>query len=82
VQCSRYEADQVETVTKELSGPDAEIGKTFSRVMEAIEKQGEGFIEKERTRLKGLIGNKATAPSKKDEFSRRLQVLDVFTKSA
>jgi len=58
---------------------DIEIGKVYTRAFENIQKQGAGYVEKEKTRLNGLIDAKATTQAKKDEFSRRLTILDSFT---
>jgi len=64
---------------KLTTSQDVEIGKVYTRTLENIQKQGVAYVEKEKTRLKGLIDAKATTQAKKDEFSRRLTILDSFT---
>jgi hypothetical protein len=43
----------------------------FVRSMENIQKSGGEFLAKEKTRLNGLLENKATTQKKKDGKSRR-----------
>jgi hypothetical protein len=50
----------------------------YLKNMEAIQKQGPEFLEKEAKRLQGLIDNKSTAAQKKSEFTRRLNLLNNF----
>jgi hypothetical protein len=61
-----------------LTGLDAQVGLAYIKNMAQIVQQGAEYVSKEKARLQKLVDNKATIPSKKEEFNRRLHLLSVF----
>jgi len=67
-------------IIDKLEGSDQEYGKFFLASFKKVAEKGADFIKAEKERLNGLIGNKATTEKKKSEFSKRLNVLNAFSK--
>jgi len=70
-----------ESIVNGLEAVDKEYANFFVNNMKKILEKGEQFVELEKERLGGLLGNKATTEKKKQEFSRRLNVLNAFSQT-
>jgi protein disulfide-isomerase A6 len=69
---------QAEAIVADLVGEAAATGKYYIKVMSSILANGE-FLGKEIDRLEKMIGSGSVAPKKVDEFTKRLNVLKVFS---
>lgn len=66
-------------LVKDFTGVDLSYANVLLSHMRFIAKKGEPYIQAERKRLRGLIGNKKSASeSKLAEFKRRLSTLSLF----
>jgi len=65
-------------LAKQLTAPHQGFGKQFIATMKHVQTKGIDFVKKEKKRLEGLIDNKSTTKTKKTEFQRKLQVVDIF----
>jgi len=64
-----------EAAVKKAHDPNLEW---YVKFMRAIEKKGVAFVEAEKTRLEGYLGDNKVEAKKADEFSIRLNVLEAF----
>jgi len=71
---------EAEAIVKELTGPAAEAGKIYTKLMAAIKSKGKAFLESEPSRLEKLLAG-AVTPAKVDEFTIRKNILQAFTGS-
>jgi protein disulfide-isomerase A6 len=68
-------------ITKPEKSEDATSIDFFVRVIEKLKTKPE-FLETEITRLKKLVSNPSITANKKDEFTKRLNVLSLFDPSS
>jgi len=65
-------------LTSQLDAAYKDFGTTFLSVMTKIQERGASYPVKERTRLNTLIQNKSTKKDKQRDFSKRLNVVELF----
>mmetsp|Transcript_34110 Transcript_34110/g.46680 ORF Transcript_34110/g.46680 Transcript_34110/m.46680 type:complete len:369 (+) Transcript_34110:80-1186(+) len=52
--------------------------QSYAKIMERIEKDGEGYVDKENSRLKRMLGGKSLNMETVDEFQKKINVLTCF----
>jgi len=67
-----------ESIANNLEGPNKEYAGYFVNSMKRIQEKGDEFVIAEKERLQGLVNSPSTTDKKKNEFSKRLNVLNQF----
>jgi len=71
-----------ESIVNGLDGANKEYAAYFVNSMKKIQEKGEDFVNTEKDRLQGLVNSPSATDKKKNEFSKRLNVLNQFVTSA